>query len=596
MPRNLFGDIVSDPKRKGAALGCLSCPLDKLKSEGVVKNIRVDSVKGRHVFIWGLCPDALENETGEELGGRAGAILWKALRAVGIERSDCDVQNVVRCHPYYSDAVEPPAKALKCCSIYNAEALERGGGRADVHLVLGKLAGKQLLGNRLARAKKSAVWHDEWGAYVVVTEHPQKLLRAGSKGWLYKQFRDKMRAVAAILNNPGRFGYVKAQDYRAVETPAQMDFLKAEIKRHAARGERVSVDIEDDVIDGKRIILMVGFGMGAYDVNGTWKGKARCVVLNHPEADQSPERIDPLVESLCEIFEDASILKVFHHGSYDVPVVRKSFGCVIRGYDFDTQYAAYLWYPHLRAYGLDALVGHFHVEFGDYKLMVAKWMPHLSNAPLDTLITYNCADCDLTKRIEAASRDHIVHPLLQIYIHCAFTLGAMEKRGPILDYESHAKIADVVRPRVEKLKRDLQQMSGDPNFNPNTPQHIAKLLFDKLNLRQIAGRSTGKDILTELIATARTKAGKHACTLVRDYRQISKMDSTYLVGFMRSAELHDGQLRTVWWLTGAATGRLRSGRSDKAEVEEGVINFQNLHGNPLLKNLLVSDVDWRKAL
>jgi hypothetical protein len=40
---------------------------------------------------------------------------------------------------------------------------------------------------------------------------------------------------------------------------------------------------------------------------------------------------------------------------------------------------------------------------------------------------------------------------------------------------------------------------------------------------------------------------------------------------------------------------LRSGKGDKAEAE-GVINFQNLHGNPLLKNLLVSDLDWRIAL
>jgi len=60
--------------------------------------------------------------------------------------------------------------------------------------------------------------------------------------------------------------------------------------------------------------------------------------------------------------------------------------------------------------------------------------------------------------------------------------------------------------------------------------------------------------------------------------------------------MHGGELRTIWWLCGAATGRLRSGKSEKAEVEEGVMNFQNLARNVAMKNPLVSDVNWRLAL
>jgi len=62
-------------------------------------------------------------------------------------------------------------------------------------------------------------------------------------------------------------------------------------------------------------------------------------------------------------------------------------------------------------------------------------------------------------------------------------------------------------------------------------------------------------------------------------------------GFRKSAELHEGRLKTSWWLTGTITGRLRSGGS--RDKSKGVVNLQNVHGDPAIENLLVSDLRWR---
>ncbi len=607
--KNLFGEETGRPrvKREGASkkngkkpeqLGCEHCTLNEVP--GVNKLINIDRIKGRKVFVWAQTPGAKENEEGLELIGTAGQFLWSELKEVGITREQCDIQNVVRCAPLTSPDGNTPTKAqIKCCSVFNDQAIEKNRNEAVVHLILGKIAGVQLLGKLYSKAK-AAVWHEGWNAYVVVADHPSRVLRSGGKkaGWIYLAFKDKMKAVKAILDNPGRWGYVNAQEYGAVTTPAEMCQLKEFIYGEAAWGRRVSVDIED-CPDGKggRKMLMVGFGWGEYE-GKTRSGGARSVVLYHPEAEQTSKRLQPILADLRQILEDPNIKKIMHYGSSDVEAIKNELGFVVRGYDYDSMYAVYLWMSHLRKYGLDSLVGYFHPQFADYKDMCRQWMEDLSKAPLDLLVTYNCGDCDVTKRIECQTRDKISHPLLQVYVNAAFTLRAMERRGPILDRAACQKIIDFVGPRVQQLTRKLQSVSDDPDFNPNTPQRVAKLLYGTLKLplptdpkTKKLTRSTGKDALDFLC-----QKSKHpAIRLVQRYRKVSKME-TSLRGYEKSADLNGGELRTIWWLTGAATGRLRSGKSEKAEVETGVMNFQNLYKNAVMKNPLVSDKNWRKAL
>jgi uracil-DNA glycosylase family 4 len=588
-------------------MGCEVCPLNNVP--GVRKLINLDRVKGRKIMVWAQGPGEQENKRGIELCGPAGDFLWSEFQPFGITREMCDLHNVVCCWPKTSEDGHTPTKQeLKCCSIYNLQAVDRNQGQAVVHLILGKIAGIQLLGRAYSKAK-AAIWYEPWGAYVVVADHPARILRSGGRkaGWLYFAFRDKLKAVRAILDHPGRWGYVKAQDYGAVTVPAEMSTLKAEIYKEVKAKRRVSVDIEDGIVNGKPVILMVGFGYGDYTQNGAWKGKegiwkgkARSVVLFHPEAKQTKSRLLPLLADLKEILEDPSVLKIMQHGSYDVTQIQRLLGIHVQGYVFDTQYASYLRHSQLRTYGLDSLVGYFFQEFADYKLMVEDWLTkngfagtvgNFSKVPLDRLVPYNCGDCDVTKRVEAKIRDKVSLALLQVYIHTAFTLGDMEQRGPLLDREAHKKLTEAIDPAIEKLKRRLQQAAGDLEFNPNTPQQIAKLLFDKQGLPQIEGRSTGKEVLEALTMQTDSKLPR----MVLDYRGLTKMKSTYLIGYLKSADTHDGELRTIWWLTGAISGRLRSGKGDQAEAE-GIINMQNLHGNILLQNLLVSDKNWRLAL
>lgn len=543
-------------------------------------------------MLWAQCPGRQENERGLELVGPAGELLWKALSYHGLGREDVDVQNVVRCRPVDAEGRDrdPDKKEIQCCSVYNQEALTRNQGRAQVHVILGDVAGTALLGGAF-RKDKPVFWWEPWDAYIVLNWLPSYILRqGGERAADYEMWRTRFAAVRAILDSPGRWGVIRARENNLVRTPREFEGMERELRKEASRGRRISVDIEDG--NDRNTMLLAGFGVGHWKTRepGSWQGKNWSVVLDHPESDpKASERLKPRVAALME---DRTLRKSLHNGSYDSKQVARLLGARLRGYDYDTMYGTYLRFSYLRSCSLENLMFRFFPELADYKETTAEWEGNFANAPLERLFWRNCGDCEITQKLEQRFSPQVRQALVRVYIDAAFTLDAMEGRGPLLDWEQW-KVAGAAIPKMaQKLDRMLQHISGRADFDADSSQQVAWLVYDHLGLPQTeAGRSTQKEILELLLA----ESGNSALDLVMKRRGIGKIKSTYLDGFANSARRHGGELHTIWWLTGAVTGRLRSGKGDRAEAE-GIINMQNLHGNPLLQNMIVSDLNWRRAL
>jgi uracil-DNA glycosylase family 4 len=179
--------------------GCDSCPLDKVK--GIHKVM--GEVRGRKIFLWAQSPGPKENKELKELIGPSGEFLWYELKkCAGIERDDVDIQNVVRCLPAdYRPNAYPPLKMrkpnkeeIKCCSIYNEQALEHS--KAKLHLVFGKIAqaslGKEFKQNEL----------------VLYLAHPTHFILQGFRAGDHKQpsvsltrFREDLRHAKKLLHH-----------------------------------------------------------------------------------------------------------------------------------------------------------------------------------------------------------------------------------------------------------------------------------------------------------------------------------------------------------------------------------------------------------
>jgi uracil-DNA glycosylase family 4 len=599
--RNLFGQPIIGRR----VLGCSSCPLDK--APGIRKIKGLSRIRGRKVMVWGQSPGGKENEQELELVGPYGDFTWKALSKVGINREDCDIQNVLRCRPtdHNGKDREPDKKELLCCSVYTEEALDRNRGNAVVHLVMGDVAGSQLFGKDFKK-DHPVFWHQPWNAYVVLVPHPATLLRRGGSrfDWNYDEWIDRLHAVRAVLDHHGRWGYAKAQNHKIVVDHADAEQMERQIRDAAQNGQRVSIDIEDGIVNGRRVILLVGFGIGSYagDAWDSWDGACFSVVVDHPSIHRNRTQREDVIAVLKRIIEDPTIRKSLQHGSYDDHQLQRMLGIAIQGYDYDTQYATYLRYSFLRSVSLETQTSRFLPEFCDYKESTAGYEKNFADCPLDLLALRNCCDCDVTKRMEAKipAPGAVNYELLQVYIHAAYTLDAMKRRGPILDRPTWQNACDETGQKqpdgkftglVGQIDREIRQAVGNPNLNPGSPPQLAELLYDTMGLLPTKyGRSTGYEALQELIQA--TGGSNPLLKRIEDRRMVAKMASD-LKAYGISADMHNEQLRTIWHLTGAVTGRLRSGQGKDGDAS-GIINFQNL--TPTLSNCLVSDLNWRKAM
>lgn len=557
-------------------------------------------------MLWAEAPDSEDTRNNLELSGSSGKMLWDALLPLGLSRNSFDIQNVLRCRPLTADdntsymtGRAPAKRELQCCAPFSDQALKLNRGNANVHLIFGDVAGEQLLGSDFKK-DTPMLWYEPWDSYVVMAPEPGYIHRKGAASMErtvampegYKSWTVRLRAVRAILDNPGRFGHLLAQDNRTVRTSAEFDEMERDIRSEAKLGRRVSLDIEDDKKSGKRVTLLVGFGTGYYknpkDFR-SWVGRNWSVVLDHPESEHTARSLCVMQARVKALIEDLTIKKVLQNGAYDTDACREGLGAHLRGYDYDTQYGTYLKYSFLRSCTLEDLTYLFFPEFCDYKDIVEPWLKTgFSQAPLDKLLLRNQGDVAVTKRLEARFSPEVHQPLVKVYIYTGITLHKMEQRGPILDWENWKKAQAIVPKMVAQLDRKLQHMAGDPEFNCDTPAHVAALIYDTLGIKPVeeGSRATSKTTLQQLEA----ETGHAVFSLVNVRRMIGKIAGTYLANYAKSARMFNDELRTRWALTGAVTGRLRS-----SGVNDGGVNLQNLHNNPLLMNMLVSDREWRKV-
>jgi len=591
--------LTPGKKTKGGNLhrrGCEFCPQNEVHG---IKKIK-GKVEGKSIFVWAQSPGPNENIEGRELIGNAGKWFWDRMAEVDIEREDCDIQNVMRCFPANRKngklvMRDPSDEELFCCSLYTDQAIQKS--RAKVHLVLGKMAAKQLFGSKFKKDGK-VFWSDKLNGKVVIVDHPAYFIRGFAPAHRLRDFRIGLQTVAKLVKQKaGKFGFLEEMDYVAITDGRTARKHADQIRAKAKKGIRITADLETGrtVRDGVIEPLCYGF---------TYKGgSARVFLLEHRTGiDVARSDRDDIRRVVVSLLEDEKIKKTCHHGSYDKEETEKIMGCKFKSYDFDTNYSEYLKYPGRRSYALAEIAAVRYPEFTGYKEVI---MPEaapegmtykqaykqgkldFAKVPWNKMVLYNGADDDLTKRIEVTTKD-VPLPLLRVYMDAAFTLDKMEKNGPLFDYKQSDALAQIYPTRLKKQLHELQMLAGDPDFNPSSPPQVAAVIYDKLQLLDDEdGRSTDKNVL-ELLGNRHSLPKK-----ILEYRRDMKLDSTYRVGFRACADSHNGRLFTKWWLTGTKTGRLSSGGSRDGE-EIITVNLQNIHSDPQVKNMLISDARWRE--
>lgn len=169
---------------------------------------------------------------------------------------------------------------------------------------------------------------------------------------------------------------------------------------------------------------------------------------------------------------------------------------------------------------------------------------------------------DMTQRLAAKLRKQVEDDgLLKVYEEIdrplVAVLIAMEDAGVKLDCDVLATMSKRLERDAEAVARKIYDLSG-MEFNINSPKQLGDVLFNKLNLPKPVKYGKGKTISTA-VDVLEGLAGVHeAPKLVLEYRQLTKLKSTYVDALPALCRVGTGRLHTTFAQAATSTGRLSS--------------------------------------
>ncbi len=169
---------------------------------------------------------------------------------------------------------------------------------------------------------------------------------------------------------------------------------------------------------------------------------------------------------------------------------------------------------------------------------------------------------DITGRLTTALRDDVRQAgLTKLYqemdLPLVPVLARMEQAGVKIDTAALAKMSTELDREIKTKARDICEVAGS-EFNIASPRQLGDVLFNKLNLPKPFKYGKGRAISTAVDVLEGLAEEHPIARMVLDYRQLTKLKSTYVDTLPALINPSTGRLHTTFGQTGTATGRLSS--------------------------------------
>jgi len=350
-------------------------------------------------------------------------------------------------------------------------------------------------------------------------------------------------------------------DRSLYETVTTLEALDRWIAEARANG-LVALDTETDGFDCVTAKL-VGISL-ATDCN-----RACYVPLEHGGHDllsERPEQI-PAAEALARLkplLEDPAVLKVGHNFKFDWIVFNRR-GISVAPIDDSLVMSFDLDAGGLNSHAMDDLAKkHLDHECIAYKDVCGSGQKQIkfNQVPLDRATEYAAEDADVTMRLWKRFKARLAYErVTQVYENVDRPLvpvvARMEREGVKVDREELNKLSREFTTQIAALEETICGEAGC-RFTIGSPQQLGDVLFNQMGLK--GGRKgksgTWSTDVTELERLSRE--GVPIAALVLEWRQLSKLKSTYTDALQQQINKETGRVHTSYSLSGAQTGRLSS--------------------------------------
>jgi DNA polymerase-1 len=270
-------------------------------------------------------------------------------------------------------------------------------------------------------------------------------------------------------------------------------------------------------------------------------------------------RTDQLVRDMGKIFADAGVAKFGQNIKYDMLVLSRC-GIDVQGAVFDTMVASYVLRPDGK-HNLDALATeHLRYTMVSFDELTDNGKKDIRTIPYAEVGMYSAEDADITYRLTETIKGKldaqgmntlctdIEFPLIEV-------LTDMEKTGITIDVPFLREMSLKMEKQVKLLIAQIYEDAGE-EFNINSTQQLAQILFTKLKLTPIKKTKTG--FSTDVGVLEALQKEHPIVARMLDYRQLQKLKSTYVDALPKLILPASGRVHTSYNQTVALTGRLSS--------------------------------------
>jgi len=328
----------------------------------------------------------------------------------------------------------------------------------------------------------------------------------------------------------------------------------------------VAVDTEttglnDMIVDLVGICLSVEVGEACYIPLGHTNGEDD--LFGGASLCEGQIKLKEALTILRPVLEDSSILKIGQNIKYDTKIFAR-YDVSLAPVD-DTMLLSYAINGGKHNHGMDYLSERYldHKPISIKTLLGSgKSAITFDKVSISDAVKYAAEDADITLRLWKLFKpmlhesnvtkvyETLERPLIPV-------LAKMEMNGIKVDRNTLSRMSNNFAQSMSGLEAEIYNLAGQ-SFNVGSPKQLGEILFDKLELPggkkgKTGAYGTGVDVLEDLASE-----GHELPVKVLDWRQMSKLKSTYTDALQGHINSNTGRVHTSYIISGASTGRLSS--------------------------------------
>ena len=370
---------------------------------------------------------------------------------------------------------------------------------------------------------------------------------------------------APVPKPPAQRGEISFGPYETVTSLAVLQTWVAEANQDGT----VGIHAQTDNTDAQRARL-VGLALAVAP------GRACYVPLRHAGACIATEAA---IGALAPLFADPGILKIFHDAKFSLLVLGRAGAANVAPVD-DTMLISYAQEAGAHGHALDELaalhLGHRPAGLDD-ATGTGRARLAFADVPIDRATAHAAEAADISLRLWHALRPRLrtaksLAHYEQIDRRLIHVLIEMERCGIKVDADDLRRMSTDFSYRMAIIEQEIFRLAGR-EFTLGSPKQLGEILFDELKLGGSRRTKTGAHGTDAAVLQQLAEEGHDLPARVLDWRQLSKLKSTYADALVDEINPETGRVHTSFAMAVATTGRLSSNNPNLQNIpirtEEG---------------------------